>query len=170
MAELKVSRSSTMEAKAGKTREEVEAFLRSVPRKVHFASVLASAVGLLIFVRFYLTAWADKLATGKAVFYGLLIFALLLLNGFALIRKSRTGYMIVAVVVALPILGLVAQSLHLVVLIVSGNWIADKLGTLTCSVSLAHCSSLALCSSSFFPVKCDIMSGNSRSESRFAST
>jgi len=127
-----------MEAKVDKGRDGAEAFFCSVPREVHFASVLASAVGLMIFVRFCLLAWADKLATGKAIFYGLLIFALLLFNGSSLLRRSKTGYVMVAVVAALPILALVAQSLHLAVLIVSGTWMDDSLGTLTCSVSLVQ--------------------------------
>ena len=127
-----------MEVKAHRTRQESEAFLRSVPRKVHFASVLASSLGLLIFVRFCVAAWADKLAAGKAALYGLLIFGLLLLNGFSLIRKSRSGYVIVVVIATFPVLGLVAQSFHLAVLLISGTWMSNKLGALTCGLSLAQ--------------------------------
>ena len=127
-----------MESKPHKTREEVEVFLRSVPKNVHFAAVLASVVGVLTLVRFCANAWTGKMEMGKAFFYGLLIFGLLSLNGFSLIRKSRVGYMVVAIVAALPILGLLAQSLHLVVLLISGNWLTDKVGALICALSVVQ--------------------------------
>src|SRR5271156_4466891 len=118
--------------------EEAKALLRKIPKRVHFVAVLASIVGLLNLVRFCTNAWAGKLLVSKAIFYGFLIFGLLSLNGFSLIRKSRSGYVIVAIVAVLPMLGLLAQSLHLFVLLLSGAWMTDKISAVTCVISICQ--------------------------------
>ena len=117
---------------------QAQALLRGVPRRVHATAVLATALGVFLLLRFCAAALADKLTFGKAILYGLLVFGLLFMNGFSLIRKSRAGYLIVVVVALLPVAGLLAQSLHLIVLLISGNLTADNLGVLDCGLSAAQ--------------------------------
>jgi hypothetical protein len=97
--------------------------------------LLAALVGVFFLLRFCATAHADKLTFGKAILYGLLVLGLLAMNGFSLINKSRSGYVIVAIATLLPVFGLLAQSVHLVTLFITGDWATDKIGTLTCALS-----------------------------------
>jgi hypothetical protein len=118
--------------------EHQKALLRQVPKEVHYSAVLASFVGVLILARFIVNGCAENTTMSKALLYGLLISGLLFLNGFFLIGKSRSGYVIVGVVAALPVLGLLAQTLHLVVLLTSGGWLQDKVGTAISSLCLVQ--------------------------------
>jgi len=86
-----------MGAPSSTQRAETEALLRSVPKGVHAVGLLAALVGVFFLLRFCATAYADKLTFGKAILYGLLVLGLLVMNGFSLINKSRSGYVIVAI-------------------------------------------------------------------------
>ena len=119
-------------------RWQAEALLRAVPRRVHGAALFASLVGIFFLLRFGAAAYLGKIALGKAILYGLPLLGLLFMNGFSLVNRSRSGYIIVAVTALLPILGLLAYSLHLVKVSMLGSWATDEIGLLPCLLGAAQ--------------------------------
>lgn len=124
-------------------RKQAEALLRSCPKRAHVAALLASLVGVFFLLRFCATAYAGNLAFGKAVLYGCLVLGLLVMNGLSLVGTSRPGYVILALASLVPMLDLLAQSLHLVTLLIAGGWDSDTIGVLACVLSMLNCLSLA---------------------------
>jgi hypothetical protein len=86
---------------------------RNIPRHVKSAAGFASLLGIVILIRFLAVAYTGRFTFGKATFYGLLWFGLFLSCGMALFDRKRWGYISVAVFAALPVLNLLATSVHL---------------------------------------------------------
>lgn len=124
-----------MNAPVSTEQAQAEAVLRSTPKGVLAVAWLATLLGVLFLLRFCAAAYDGKLTFAKAILYGLLLLALLFMNGFSLVKKSRAGYLIVAIVAAVPIPGILAQSLHLVVILLERSWGTDSIGLTTCLLS-----------------------------------
>ena len=78
-------------------------------------------LGIVILIRFLAIAYTGRFTFGKATFYGLLAFGLFLSGGIALFERKRWGYISVAVFAALPVLNLLAASVHLLWLTLEGK-------------------------------------------------
>ena len=94
-------------------RDAVAREFQRVPRHVKAAAGFAALLGVAILIRFLATAYANGTPFGRAALYGLLVLAVFASTGTALFRRSRWAYIAIAIFAALPLLNLLATSVHL---------------------------------------------------------
>jgi hypothetical protein len=95
--------------------------LGSIPGPVVITAWLATLVGALFCARFCIAASQGVFSYPRAIAYGLLIFALLFFNGFALARHNRASYILLTIVPLLPAPGLLTQCLHALSVLLVGR-------------------------------------------------
>ena len=128
----------TQEGAAAEQRQRLEAQLRAMPARVLRLPWLAALVGLLGAGRMYAQAPATALPTQRPLLLGLAFLAAMLLNGFALLSRSRPGYVIVVALALAPVVGLFAASVHLAALLVSGRYAGQAAVLGACVLSLCQ--------------------------------
>ena len=70
-----------------------------------------------------------NILVGVAVFVlWIVLFVFFFVNGASILRRSRWGYLFLAAFAALPLLGSLAYSFHLLTLFASGQWRHDSRG------------------------------------------
>ncbi|MBM3472648.1 MAG: hypothetical protein FJX75_05180 [Armatimonadetes bacterium] len=119
-------------------RQRLEAQFRATPARALRLPWLAALVGVLGAVRMYVQAHAAAQPTQRPLLFGLVFLGAMLFNGFALLSRSRAGYVIVAVFALLPAFGLFAASVHLAALLVSGQYAGQAPVLVACALSLCQ--------------------------------
>jgi hypothetical protein len=109
-------------------RELAEAQMRAAPQRAKWASSTAAVLGLALALHGLLLGTAPIV---KAVAYGVVLFVFFFVNGAAILRRSRWGYLFLAAFAALPLFGSLAYGLHLVALFATGQWQRDSRGVLS---------------------------------------
>jgi hypothetical protein len=94
-------------------RETYVADFQRAPRRVKAAAGFACLLGIIILLRFVATGYAGRMPFGSAALFGLLVFAVFVGNGCALLGRKRWAYVALAILAALPLLNLLAASVHL---------------------------------------------------------
>lgn len=123
------------------TEAEVQAKLaelKKAPRHVQAVALWSLAYGFVVLLRFLATAYAERISFGKAVLYGLLMLAFFWFHGFSLYQRSKWGFIAVACFALLPILGVLALSIHLLRLALEGSLATDWSDTIVSLVSLVQ--------------------------------
>jgi hypothetical protein len=110
----------------------------AAPKRVRALGLLATLVGIFFFLRFCASAYVGKLTWGKAILYGFLVLALLFMNGFSLVGKSRFGYAVVVIAALVPMPALLAQSFHLLTVVLTGGWQRDDFDAMVCTLSIGQ--------------------------------
>jgi hypothetical protein len=106
------------------TKEDIEARiarLRAAPRHVKAANTWATLVGLTTLLRACTLAYAGHVTYGKALLFGCLLLVWFCYCGFSLLNRSRWGFVVLAVLAALPLFGVFAAAVHLLRLLVEGK-------------------------------------------------
>jgi hypothetical protein len=103
--------------------QESEAYARELqrlqrsPRHVKAAAGFAALLGVVILIRILATAHARGSPFGQTALFGLLAVAVFVSTGAALHERKRWAYVGIAILAALPLLNLLATSVHLLRLI-----------------------------------------------------
>jgi hypothetical protein len=103
---------------------EEQAALRkfqNIPRHVKAAAGFASLLGIVILIRFLALAYTGRFTFGRATIYGLLVFGVFLSCGTTLFERKRWSYIALAVFAVLPLLNLLATSVHLLRVTLEGK-------------------------------------------------
>src|SRR5258708_39550269 len=98
------------------TPEEVEARmarLRAAPRHVKAANKWAVLIGLFMLLRVGASAYAGQVTYGKALLFGCLALGMFWCCGMSLLDRSRKGFVVLAVLAALPLFGVFAAAVLL---------------------------------------------------------
>jgi len=117
------------------TLQEARDILMAAPKRVHLASFIATLVGILFMLRMLVSVVMGDIALGKAVLLGTIVAVVLFLNGYSLIHRSRSGYLVVTCLIILPVLGMFTHMVRGINLIVIGIWNEASLGALRCGLS-----------------------------------
>ena len=112
--------------------------LKKIPKPVQIAALFALALGLVTLVRIPAAAYAAHLSVGRAILYGLLMLSWFFMCGASLYTRSRWGYVGLAAVSLLPLLGVFGLSIHLLRLILEGTLSASWPVTVHCSVAVVQ--------------------------------
>ena len=127
------------------TEEEIKALLKATPRYVLIAAYLSVLLGLVAASRIGLTHFTKDLATEKAVGYAVLWFLFLAIDGLGLITRSKSGYVFLLIFIAIPLFGAFAYSVHLLRLLLTGEWHSSGAMVVYCVLSVVQlCLSLGL--------------------------
>jgi type II secretory pathway component PulF len=86
---------------------------KRAPRHVKASAGFAALLGVVILIRFFATAYAGRMSFGRATWFGLLVLAVFVSLGSSLYGRKRFAYITLAVFAALPLLNLLATSVHL---------------------------------------------------------
>jgi hypothetical protein len=106
-------------------RELAEAQMHAAPQRAKRASSTAGLLGLALALHGLVLGTAP---VAKAIVYGIVLFVFFFVNGASILRRSRWGYLFLAAFAALPLLGSLAYSFHLLSLFTSGRWQNDSRG------------------------------------------
>jgi hypothetical protein len=112
--------------------------LKKAPKSVQLAVLIALLLGLITWVRMPIGAYSAHLPVGKAVLFGLLMFAWFFVNGVSLYSRSRWGYIGLLAVAVLPTLGLLGWSLHLLRMTLEGTLSESWPVTIHCVVCVVQ--------------------------------
>jgi hypothetical protein len=100
-------------------------------------------------------AYTGTLPVVKALTFGLLIFGLFAFNGLSVVvRRSRAAFFIVLVAGLIPTPGLLAQSIHFLRLLLTGDWVKELVLIITCGLALAQLIATILLL--FFLMSCEV--------------
>ncbi|MCX6896793.1 MAG: hypothetical protein NTZ16_15145 [Verrucomicrobia bacterium] len=118
--------------------QEKVAALKKAPKRVQRTAALSLLLGFAMLLRFLSWAYAGHTPYPRAIFYGLLMLAMLWFNGFSLYDRSRWGYGVILVLALIPLLGIFTYSLHLLTLTLQGSLTASVPETVRCVVALCQ--------------------------------
>ena len=106
-------------------RELAAAQMHAAPQRAKRVSSTATLLGLALALHGLVLGTAP---VAKAIAYGIVLFVFFFVNGASILRRSRWGYLFLAAFAALPLLGSLAYSFHLLTLFASGQWRHDSRG------------------------------------------
>jgi len=115
----------------------LEEFKR-IPRHVKAAAGFAALLGVVILIRFLATAYAGRMPYSRATWFGLLVMAVFVSNGPALFARKRWAYIADAIFAALPLLNLLATSVHLLRLVLERTVVWNNPETLVSVVAVCQ--------------------------------
>ncbi len=103
---------------------------KTIPRPVKAAAGWGALLGIVILIRVLANAYAEKRPFGSAAWYGLLFLAVFLCNASALLGRKRWGFVALAGFAVLPMLNMLAGSVHLLRLVLERSPALQSRGTL----------------------------------------
>ena len=106
-------------------RELAEAQMHAAPQRAKRASSTAALLGFALALHGLVLGTAP---VAKAIVYAIVLFVFFFVNGASILRRSRWAYLFLAAFAALPLLGSLAYSFHLLTLFASGQWRHDSRG------------------------------------------